>query len=661
MLKVFSLLFIFLIVPCAVFAGDDTVDIGEVVVQSEVEPTIDETSSAMVVEPKKDAPLANTVVQLLEQTAGVNVRRFNGIDDFSALSLRGSTSSQVQIYLDDVPLVTAQGTLTDLNIIPMDALAGVEIYRGGSPGTLPESSIGGVVILKSKPKPEEFEWTVNAGYGSFGTIRLGVGQAQAIGPFSYRFTYDRFQSDGDFTYTDDNGTTFNKADDQKVKRQNNAFQQNAFFSKFTYDISEDFRLEFVDSFLQKGQGVPGLGSRQSLNAHLTAWRNIAAINLNKKHLFTQNLDGRLNVFFDYLNSLFDDPRGEIGLGPQSNDDKTYRFGESGWLSYAWGRYQIIKFLLAHRSEFYVPHTVVGAMTAGSRSHRHSISTGLEDEINLWGERILLVPSIRFESTFNNLSDEAADSENDANDYQISAKLGVKAKLAGDFYFKGNAYRGFRQPTFTELFGDRGALIGNPELKPEKALNFDAGFVYRFPDLDLFTGGCAEVAYFENHIDNLIQFLQTSQFTAKAQNLNNAVIRGVEASTRATFLDRLSLALHYTWQQAKDTSDTVTRGKFLPGRPQHQLGAMLVWREKWIEDFATAVTAQVHYDSGIFLDTQNLLEVKDRAILTAGISFDLFERVTASFTARNITDDQTVDAVGYPLPGRSYWGEIKVKL
>lgn len=663
--KRFSLIFIGIllqIIPFAVFAGEETsVDLGEVLVQTEAEPKLDETAAATVIIPERDVPLANTTVQLLEQSAGVHVKRFGGIDDFSALSLRGSTPSQVQIYMDDVPLVTAQGTLTDLSIIPMDAISRVEVYRGGSPGTLAESSIGGVVVLVSKDKPEEFEWKVNGGYGSFETLRLGVTQAQPLGKFSYRFAYDHFRSKGDFVYMDNNGTTFNPNDDRELRRQNNAFAQNALFTKMTYDFPQDWRLEFVDSFLNKQQGVPGLGSRKSLNAHLTTWRNVAAINLDKNKLFVDDLEGRLNLFFDFLNSKFDDPQGEIGLGPQANDDDTYRFGEMLKLVYGWGRHQIITGMVSHRGEYYVPYAALGSMTAGSRSNRHSISAGVEDEVRLWGERLHIVPSVRLENTFNDLQDAGVGRGNDSSEHQLSAKLGLKFRLIEGLYLKGNVYRGFRQPTFTELFGDRGALVGNPDLKPEEAFNFDVGLVYRLPETSWLNAGSVEAAYFQSDVDNLIQFLQTSQFTAKAQNLNDALIRGVEMSARSTFFDRFSLAINYTWQRARDTSGTVTDGKFLPGRPQHELGAMFIWREQWDEDFASSLIGELHYASDNYLDTQNLLLVKDRTIVTAGISFDILKHVTASFTARNITNDQTVDAIGYPLPGRSYWGNLEVKL
>lgn len=658
--KVFLCLLISIFSAVPAHAEDDAIDLGEVVVRSERGAELDETAASTVIIPEKDTPLAETPIQVLEQAVGVHVRRYGGVDDFSALSLRGSSPTQVQIYLDDVPLITAQGSIADLGLIPLSALAGVEVYRGGSPGTLPESSIGGVVVFKSKPKPEKFEWTLDGGYGSFGTLKLGTMQTQAIGNASYLFAYEHFRSKGDFTYVDNNGTTFNTADDRIVRRQNNSFAQNALFSKVSYDHPAGWNISFIDSFLQKGQGIPGLGTRTSLTAHLDTWRNLSALTVTVPNLGTEVLTGKFNVFFDYLNSEFSDPNGDIGLGPQVNDDDTYRFGEMAKFIWRAGNHQRISGMVAHRGEYYVPHVSVGALLAGGRSRRHALNAGLEDEITLFDERLILVPSVRLENVFNHLADPTA-TTNTSRDHQISAKLGIKVRLVDQLYFKGNVYRGFRQPTFTELFGDRGVLIGNPQLAAEEALNFDAGLAYTMPETDWMTGGSVEATYFRNDISNLIQFLQTSQFTAKAFNLNNAVINGIEAVARATFVDRLTVAGNYTWQRAKDTSGTVTDGSFLPGRPVHELAAQLIWREQWMDELATSLTAEYRYMSDMYLDTQNLLKVTDRSIVTAGLSITLFDHVTTSFTARNITNDRTVDTIGYPLPGRSYWGSVTVKL
>jgi iron complex outermembrane receptor protein len=409
-------------------------------------------------------------------------------------------------------------------------------------------------------------------------------------------------------------------------------------------------------FFQKNEGVPGLGSRKSLNARLTTWRDLVSFVVNKRQFLFSNLDLHLDIFFDYLNSQFVDRLAEISLTPQDTDDKTYRFGSNLRLSSRLGSHQNIRFFIAQRSEYYRPLDHLGPPQAGQKSSRQNISIGIEDEILLLSDRLSLVPSVRLENLYNS-GDLPTDS-----DHQLSAKLGLSVRAVSELYFKANVYRGFRNPTFSELFGDRGALQGNPGLLAEKGFNFDVGFAYDVPPSSWLDGAHLEATYFRHDVNRLIQFVQTSTFTAMAMNMNQALLQGAEVMAWAKFNKRFRFTASYTYQRAKDTSNNPdTGGKFLPGRPVHELYALLGWEEKWQPWFKSGVYTDLRYMSDNFLDMQNLLKVTDRAILGAGVSLTFIDKLSASFSVQNILNDRISDLIGYPLPGRSYWGNVNIRI
>ncbi len=637
----------------------DSIDLGEVVVEAPPEkkdkPTLDQTSSSSVLIPEENKQ-SQTIPQLLEQSAGVSVKRYSGLDDFSALSLRGSSPGQVAIYLDEIPLLTAQGMITDLGVIPMSAVGKVEVYRGGSPGILPESSVGGVVLLKSKTKPEEVDAGAQLKVGSFETIKAKAHYAKPWKKITSIMAVEHTRSKGDFTYKDDNGTRFNQADDQVVRRQNNDFTSNSLFSKFIIELPAQTSLALTNIFFQKNQGVPGLGTRKSLNARLDTWRDLVCLNLKKEDLGIKTLDAHLDLFFDYLNTQFNDPLAEISLSVQDTDDKTYRFGSNLRLELQVGNHQIFKLFAAQRSEYYEPLNRLGPPQSGTKSSRQIISTGLEDEIILLSDRLNIVPSLRFENLYN------SGDLNINSDHQISAKLGLQARLIDQFYIQSNVYRGFRNPTFAELFGDRGALQGNPNLLPEKAFNFDLGLSYDLPAFSWLNQVHVEATYFRHDVNRLIQFVQTSSFTAQAMNMNKALIQGGEFMFTGVIGDRFRLITSYTFQQAKDTSSNPdTKGNFLPGRPKHELYSLISWDEEWTRWFSSNLYTDLRYMSGNYLDQQNLLQVTNRMLLGAGVSLSFIEKITAGFFVQNILNDRISDLIGYPLPGRSYWGSVEVKM
>jgi iron complex outermembrane receptor protein len=654
------LAFLLLCFSTGLLSASEAVDLGEVVVEGrqekEARPSLDSTASSAVLIPEEKKDEIETLSDLLEQSAGVHVRRYGAVDDFSALSLRGSSAGQVQIYLDDIPLTSAQGSIMDLGIIPLEAIEKAEVYRGGSPGSLPESAIGGVVLLKSRTKPSKRNTYGSLILASFETIKGKAGHTYPGRVVSPVLAFEHDQSRGNFLYNDDNGTRFNTRDDRLLRRQNNDFASNSLFTKFVFDLPSDANISFTNVFFQKDEGIPGLGARKSLHARLATWRELASVVLEKKGLFTKNLFGHADFFFDYTNSRFSDPASEIGLAPQDNDDKTYRFGINLKTNYNWGIHQQLTLFVANRSEFYCPYDRLAAPQHKPQSSRYSINAGLQDEIRFLKDRLTVVPSVRVENLINRGALPVGSS------HQLSAKLGISARLIDELYFKANVYRGFRNPTFSELFGDRGTLQGNPNLKAEKGFNLDAGLSYDFPSSSWFNSGRIEAAYFRNYVDGLIQFVQTSAFTAKAMNLNDAVISGVEAMASAKFAKRFKLSASYTFQMAKDHSDNPdTRGKYLPGRPIHELYSYAGWQEHWLSWLESNLFCDLRYMSGNYLDTQNLLKVSNRTLLGSGVSLKFIGKISAAFLVQNILNDMISDFIGYPLPGRSYWATIEVKI
>lgn len=656
--KGFLILILVIPIPSIVMA-EGPVDLGEVVVEGAHEkaktPSLDRTAAATVLIPEesKEAP---TLSDLLQESAGVNVKRYGGLDDFSALSLRGSSAGQVQIYLDDIPLMTAQGAITDLGLVPLSVIDRVEVYRGGSPGLLPESSIGGVVVLKTKKKPAKRDSSVYGTVGSFETDKMRATYVDSIGKVSPVISYEYDRSLGDFLYEDDNGTRFNKSDDRLVHRKNNDFASNNLFTKFIFDLPEKTSLSFTNVFFQKENGVPGFASRKSLDARLGTWREVASIAADNDELFSKKVSAHVDAFFDYLNSEFYDPKGEVSITPDDTNDKTYRAGLNLKGGLDIGSHQHLGAFAAERSEFFLPLNYLAVPQHGPESNRQSLNAGLEDQIMLWRDRLNIVPSVRVENLWN------GGQLGDRSDHQLSAKLGLSLRMVDEFYWKANVYRGFRNPTFTELFGNTGTLQGNPDLRAEKAINFDSGLSYDFPSASWFDGGRIEATYFRSGVNGLIEYVQTSNFTAKAFNMNQALIQGMEAMASAKFAKRFRLQASYTFQEAKDDSDNPdTRGKYLPGRPKNELYGLVGWHEPWLSWFATDIYCDLNYMSGNYLDTQNILQVTNRRILGSGISLIFIDRLTASFWVQNILNDRISDIVGFPLPGRSYWGSLEIKI
>jgi outer membrane receptor protein involved in Fe transport len=103
--------------------------------------------SAVFVESIRMAELGTydvDVSEILDSAVGVDVRRYGGLGSFSAISIRGSTAEQVQIYLDGVPLTRAVGGGVDLGTLPVRGIKSIEAIpsmsaTAASPGSATSS------------------------------------------------------------------------------------------------------------------------------------------------------------------------------------------------------------------------------------------------------------------------------------------------------------------------------------------------------------------------------------------------------------------------------------------------------------------------------------------------------------------------------------------
>lgn len=616
--------------------GAEEQSLGEVVVRKPTlrrgEPAEDAILSATVIEGDTLKGRKITLNEAVSESTGVHLRRYGGLEDFATLSIRGSTSEQSLIYLDGMLLNPAEGGGTNLATIPIDQIERIEIYRGAAPARLGTSSLGGVVSLKTKRGLEPRLTKLRGSYGSWNSWESGIFQSQNFRNSSYLVDYQLTRTDGDFSFLNDQGTPFNPSDDQREARSNNELARHNLLFKFSKELPVG-ELQVQETFLREDRGIPGLGSLTSTAADLSTTKTMTQFDWSEENW-------RLAPYFQYQKQQFSDPLGEIGLGIQENDNDTYTYGGDSSLEYLLGTAHHLTVVVGYRGEQFLEDS--GQPT--SKNLRNQGNIGLEDEMTFWEERLLLNPSFRLENIFNEGTRESTQ-------HLPSGKIGARYQVTPPLSLKTNFARANRIPNFSELFGDRGSLIGNPDLVSESGWNWDIGSVvgqetYRW-----------ETTYFLNHAKNLIQFVQTSQNTARAENLTAARIQGVETSLWVPLFDFADVTANYTFQHPVNTSGLPgTSGKILPGRPQHEVSGQSSLFNHWGKLFT-----QLTYMDGNYLDSQNLLRISHRLLWSSGLSWSPTEWVTTSLEAKNLLNDQIQDVIGFPLPGRSYYAKVEFSI
>lgn len=639
-------------------------------------PPEDPTAFGVVIDTTEAAGGVETLADLLSETVGVQVQRFGGLGDFSTISVRGFSAGQVQVYLDGIPLSRADNETVNLSDLPLDLVDRIEVYRSATPLAFAQSGPGGVVNVVTRTPPRDRPlWAASASGESFGTRKADLAHGATDGPWEYLGFVHYLGSKGDFEYLNDLGTTDNPDDDREEVRRNNAFDQVGTLARVRYRTAADATVTFTNDTFWKDEGVPGAGSVQALDTNLATARELADLALELPALGSWPVTLSTRGYLLYEHVAFDDPQGELVFTPTRSRDDTIATGGQVVARGALGAHQLLGGLVAVGYETFASENLAQDETFPDKSRLRG-TIAAEDEIVLWDDRLSVVPQLRWEIVRDDFPGDsiggptATAATRTVNDYLLP-RLGVRAGVLPWLTLLGNLGRAVRIPNLQELFGTEGVVIGNPDLKAEEATLRDVGLRVAPAAWRQFDALAFEAAYFDNPIDDVIVFVQNSQRLIKPENVSEATLSGVETSARGRFAGRLALALNYTYQDARNESDTpYLRGTQLPGRPRHEFYGRLelAWSPArplpGLE--ATAPYApRVFFDANLigdnYLDRANTLRVGSRTLLGTGVSFGVPDARLAplrvSFAVRNLTGDQTRDVLGFPLPGRVFSGTL----
>ena len=593
-----------------------------------------------------------TLPDVLAEATGVHVKRLGGLGAFSTISLRGSSADQVEVYLDGVLLNAAFGGGVDLGNLPLAHVGQIEVYRGAGAGG---NGLGGAVHVRTRQLRRQWRHGVRGSWGAFDTRLLSGVLAGARGHSDFLVVADYAQSDNDFGFLDDNGTEYNADDDVWSRRRNNHHRSFNLLGKWRRAIGEHSGLSVHETMYWKVQGMPGISNNQSRNAQLDAFRTMTEVAYENRAL-SNGMSTQQSVYATHTRERFRDPGGEVGIGRQDNEYRTRTFGWRGRLRTVLLSRCDATAVVGLRREAYSPTARIRGVANFFDSRRWDLSAragvdvSLPWNIGVWSasaERRLIHSSFTGANPFD-FSPLAPDSANTRN--LTSVRTGVRLNLASHLALKANAGRVFRIPSFFELFGDRGGVVGNVNLRPEYGFAWDGGVRYSDGTNTL------ELAFFDHRYEDLIQFVHTSQATSRPVNIGSARVNGLEITAQRRFGAGFSLSGNYTIQNARDRSAIpYLAGNILPNRPPH---ALFVRATTWLGRWTLAYDYSL--EDGSFLDQANRRPLSTRQIHNADVTVDTGLRLQIGLEAKNMSGAQIADTWGYPLPGRGFFVSVKTQ-
>ncbi len=612
----------------------------------------------------EDSPREITdAASLIEPMPGVHVRRLGADDSFATLSVRGTSSTQVAIYLGGVPLSGGADPTLDLATLPLWPGSGARVYRSFAPAALGRGSLGGTLVLDTLSARTPNGTEVYVAAGAYGSRRVRVGDVSGD-PDGVRVAsgFSASRSEDDFSYVD-SAASSQTGREVLATRENAGHAAASGLTSIAIPVhlaaGKTGALSITTLAQVRRQQLPGSITLPTRFQRLDSNRLLGALELTvpagsgaaSTRIWARR-DG-LSIHGDPVESAT-----KLGGSPSETADAIVAAGGSvGWK----GRPTETTTLEARvdaSGERFAPGRWVGALQPpGAR--RTSTGVGVDATLQPV-ERLTLAASARADAWFDSADDGVATHET-----KPTGNLGAEVVL-GDVTLATHGGVLARPPSFVERYGDHGIFLGNPELRPESAVTVDAGGTYATK-----LGAVRlrlELAGFATWAEDLIVFLPRGAYgLARAENIGRARLLGTEAELRAAAYG-IEVRLSHTALATSNEADCRFVGATcerppLPGRPAHDAVADLAYT-------FGRVRARYGVDvvAGIPFDRVGVIQVPPRVLHSAGVRVAVPNApgLTVALDVRNLFDLRAArypsvlggtdpypigDLYDYPIPGR----------
>lgn len=598
------------------------------------------------------------LAELLSRTAGLQIRRYGGLGAEAVPSIRGASGAQVAILIDGMPLVDAQEGTVDLASLPLERFERAEVYRGQLPARFGGlGGAGAINLISRSPGEMGSDLRLFAGsHGDAGGRYLGNWHAAGGRRTGLLLVHGR-RIDNRYSFLDHRQTFHNPDDDIRRRRRNAQFSE---YGSYLTGRSEGERLHLsaASGYYRRDGGRPGPLGYESPHAALRLQRGDGRL-----AAATASGSVRLLVTASQVRELLHDDLQEIGWDPpgtvrSTSSDLAGRLSLTGTV--ARGATGAVRLLIGAdwRRQWYSER-----LNANEDPWRVRTGIGASGslQLDLWGPRLTVLPAWRWQRLEDNFPPESLSpllpeipltEPHVVKDHSPSIAA-IWEVVSGRLFVEGHGARTVRPPTWVELFGHRGGIVGNRKVVPERITSYDLALRWRGSDGTPW----ARLVLFALRTDSTIVFRQTSQRTSKAFNIGAVRARGLEVEMGGWLPDGGSWSASLTWQRVRDDGiDPTYNGKEVPFLPPLSVAATL---ERPFARWRCRVG--LAHEAANYRDRYNhqIEKAPARTLLNLALShtwdrWPLGRARAATITAEivNVTDNGIYDVEGFPLPGRT---------
>ena len=627
----------------AVRDGGASVVTDEVVVTaSRTEQEIKETPSAVEVITRADIDKmgAENLAQALKLALGIDLQENTMVGNRSAI--RGMNTNQTLILIDGRRVRTENTSETmnyyELQRVNMDDVERIEIVRGAVSSLYGSEALGGVInVIRKRPAEAQtsvtLDWTTRQNNEG---LRLDSGK---VGKWAFSTSFKHMG-----------------VRERGTDAVSNIYGKKYFFNiDGRMDVARDKWLDVFFDYLKEDLDMKDSATQKTSYDHDRFSTGVKYSGRDSRG------DYEMQVYYTYFDKS-QRTRNRANGSLHSFDDMTYNsLIFDGRRSMQIAKDHLLTVGGEYRKEDYESTRIKGSKTTTLEGVTNQLGDSSMDFAALYVQdewlaspRWTIIPSVRWDHS-------------DVFGSEVTGKLGTTYKINKGLRFKANVGSAYRAPTASELYFDwrhtparkiNVHIVGNPDLKPEKALNFDLGIEGERGK----TFG--KLTYFHNKVEDLINVNVVNTVipgppppailsTGTYQNIDSATIQGVELEAKQDLGRGFALRGLYTYLDAQDDKTNMR----LMGRARHKASLQLSYddpRHGWNATLWQDWTAGYRYAEQV--GRRTVYKDATLALTNLVVTKKFNDQFSAYLGVDNIFDKES-DALAYD--GRIWRGGVRM--
>lgn len=386
---------------------------------------------------------ANNVAELLQQVAGIDIRR-RGVSGMQAdLYIRGGGFDQTLLLIDGIKVEDAQTGHHTMNMaLPIEVIERIEIIKGSASRVYGQNAFSGAINIITSKVAENMV-SVSLESGSYKQQNASVTISRKNEDQSVLFHYSNNSSDG--------------------HKYNTDYKNENYFLKNSFEI-KGLPIDMISSFNERKFGANGfyaspeaIDQYEETQASLLGFSTKIMSNnfiIKPKLYWKRNQD--MYVYLRDNPSVYRNLHITNKIGAELNGSYESNNGITGF-------------------GVDISSIKLSSNNLGERK-RTMVNLFLEHQMKFAENKIDVTPGVAF-SYFSDVSTNQNYQNNFFRNFFMYPGIDIGYVLNDDVKLYSNIGYTYRVPTYTDLFYTSPTTIGNENLKPEKAFTKEIGLDY----------------------------------------------------------------------------------------------------------------------------------------------------------------------------------------